>query len=172
MWIYILFNIGQTDSKVKDFVKPDVLFLSMWFSACDDSGALQLKKIWPSIHTLSFGSHVTVCEYVHPPRPSVRPHHRETNLKMSHFLGSVGACNLILHIHGQLTAVKTWYPLTSITWSYCGVSCPPIEIACFLFCFVLFFSLSSPLTSLHFSSDRRLNSKWISLQSWQVYCLK
>ena len=28
-----------------------------------------------------------------------RPHHRQTNVKMSHFLASVGAYNLIWHIH-------------------------------------------------------------------------
>ena len=129
----------------------------MWFSACDDSGALQLKKIWPSIHTLSFGSHVTVCEYVHPPRPSVRPHHRETNLKMSHFLGSVGACNLILHIHGQLTAVKTWYPLTSITWSYCRGSAVHLS-RLRVFCFVLFFFFTE------FSTDKFTLFVWSQAQ--------
>ena len=71
------------------------------------------------------------------PHAATVSRHTERHARLSHFLGSVGACNLILHIHGQLTAVKTWYPLTSITWSYCDVSCPPIEIAWFFFHWVL-----------------------------------
>ena len=31
----------------------------------------------------------------------------------------------------QLTAVKTGYPLTSITWLYRGLRCRPIEVKCF-----------------------------------------
>ena len=32
----------------------------------------------------------------------------------------------------QVTAVKTGYPLTSITWPYRGLKCRPIEATCFL----------------------------------------
>ena len=41
---------------------------------------------------------------------------------ISHFLPSLGACNLIVHPHfDQLTTVKTVYPLTSIAWPYRGL---------------------------------------------------
>ena len=33
---------------------------------------------------------------------------------------------------GQLTAVKSRYPLTNITWPYRGLRCRPIEVECFL----------------------------------------
>ena len=40
-----------------------------------------------------------------------------------------------IHLHScndQVTAVKTEYPLTSITWPYRGLKCRPIEATCFL----------------------------------------
>ena len=40
-----------------------------------------------------------------------------------------------IHLHScndQVTAVKTGYPLTSITWPYRGLKCRPIEATCFL----------------------------------------
>ena len=67
------------------------------------------KKIWLSIHLRNFGSHMTV-------HPSVSPQGNQG--EMSHFLASVGPCNMILHILvvvNKLSAVKTWYLLTSIT---------------------------------------------------------
>ena len=51
-----------------------------------------------------------------------------------HFLASLGAqenwyCTHIAHqCCDQLTAVKTGYPLTSITWPYRGLRCRPIEV--------------------------------------------
>ena len=61
---------------------------------------------------------VVTWPYVRPPaRPSVRPSVRPSapqgkQCKMLHFLASVGPCNLILLIHvvGQLTAVKKSIP--------------------------------------------------------------
>ena len=56
---------------------------------------------------------------------------------MSHFLASLGAqenwyCTHIAHqCCDQLTAVKTGYPLTSITWPYRGLRCRPIEVEYF-----------------------------------------
>ena len=53
---------------------------------------------------------------------------------ISHFLASLGVqekwyCTHIAHqCCDQLTAVKTGYPLTSITWPYRGLRCRPIEV--------------------------------------------
>ena len=49
---------------------------------------------------------------------------------------------------GQLTAVKTKYPLTSITWLYRGLSCRPIEVTCFL----------------KFTADKFLVFNWLQAQ--------
>ena len=54
------------------------------------------KKIW-SIQARNFGSYVTIRPPVHP---FIRPSTPQWNQgKISHFLPSVGACNVILHIH-------------------------------------------------------------------------
>ena len=47
-----------------------------------------------------------------------------------------------------LTAVKTGYPLTSITWPHCGIRCCPIEVKYFL----------------KLSADNLLVSKWSRAQ--------
>ena len=81
-----------------------------------------VKKIWLSIHPRNFGSHMTV-------HPSVSPQGNQG--EMLHFLASVGACNMILHILvmvNKLSAVKTRYLLTSITWPYGGLQCWPIKV--------------------------------------------
>ena len=72
-------------------------------------------------------------------RPPVRPHHRGRHqCSTSHFLASLGAqgnwyCTHIAHkCCDQLTAVKTGYRLTSITWPYRGLRCLPIEVEYFL----------------------------------------
>ena len=56
------------------------------------------------------------------------------NLILSSQFGSTG--KLFTHIghqcFDQLTAVKTGYPLTSITWPYRGLRCRPIEVKYFL----------------------------------------
>ena len=52
-----------------------------------------------------------------PARPSVRPHHRQTNY-LKPFLASLGAQVQLDSAHpccDQLTTVKTGYPLTIIT---------------------------------------------------------
>ena len=51
---------------------------------------------------------------------------------------------------GQLTAVKTGYLLTSITWPYCKLRCRPIKVVGYVDKFLV-------------STDRRPNSNWISL---------
>ena len=57
---------------------------------------------------------------------------------ISIFLASLGAqenwqCTHIGHqCFDQLTAIKTGYPLTSITWPYRGLKCWPIEVKYFL----------------------------------------
>ena len=75
-----------------------------------------------------FGNHVTVH------RPTARRSVRTTGipiftLTFSSYFGSP----LIAHqCCDQLTAVKTRYPLTSITWLYRGLRCRPIEVKYFL----------------------------------------
>ena len=98
-----------------------------------NSGALRAKRAcgapWvnKSTHPRKFGNHVT-------DRPTVRPHHRHTNV-YSHtfYLRWEPRRKLIAHqcCH-QSTAVKTGYPLTSITWPYRGLRCRPIKVECFL----------------------------------------
>ena len=74
-----------------------------------------------------FGNHVTVH------RPTARRSVRTTGipiftLTFSSYFGSP----LIAHqCCDQLTAVKTRYPLTSITWLYRGLRCRPIEVKYF-----------------------------------------
>ena len=100
------------------------------------------KKIWLSIHLRNFGSHMTV-------HPSVSPQGNQDEI--SHFLASVGACNMILHILvvvNKLSAVKTRYLLTSIIWPCCGLQCWPIEVT-------LFFK---------FSADKLLLFSWSQAQ--------
>ena len=84
-------------------------------------GAPRVSK---STHPRKFGNHVTVH------RPPARPSASQGNqYSISHFLASLG------HMHtyctstwDHLTALKTGYPLTSITWPYRGLSCRPVEI--------------------------------------------
>ena len=86
-----------------------------------NSNAPQLRK---STHPRKCGNHVIVL------RPSVRPHHRETNVYSYTFqLVWEPKRKLIAHqCCDQLTAVKTGYPLTSITLPYRGLKCRPIEV--------------------------------------------
>ena len=66
--------------------------------------------------------------------PPVRPHHREPMFNLTFSSCGLGAqenwyCTHIAHqCCDQLTAVKTRYPLTSITWPYRGLRCRPIEV--------------------------------------------
>ena len=46
----------------------------------------------------------------------------------SHFLASLGAQEIAHQCCDQLTAVKTGYPLTSITWPYRALRCRHIEV--------------------------------------------
>ena len=84
-------------------------------------------------HPRKFGNHVTV----HRP-PVARPSAPQGNqCLIPHLLASLGAqedwyCTHIVHqCCDQLTAVKTGYPLTSITWPYRGIRCRPIEVEYF-----------------------------------------
>ena len=83
-----------------------------------------------SIHPRKFGNHVTVH------RPPDRPSWPQGNeCWISHFLASLGAQVQLDIAHpccDQLTAVKTRYPLTSITWPYRGLRYRPIEVEYFL----------------------------------------
>ena len=88
------------------------------------------KKIWWAIHPRirNFGSHLTA-------RPPVHPSVLTTGKPMlSVTLSSWCESLQTDNAHpccGQLTAVKTGFLLTSITWLYRGLRCRPIEIMCF-----------------------------------------
>ena len=87
-----------------------------------------------STHPRKFGNHVTVLRP--PARPSAPLGNQCLILTLSSQFGSTG--RLILHTYiahqccDQLTAVKTGYPLTRITWPYRGLKCRPIEVDIFL----------------------------------------
>ena len=87
---------------------------------------------------------------------------------VSYFLASLGSEHRKTDTHighqccDPLTAVKTRYPLTSITWPYRGLRCRPIEVKCFL----------------KLSADKVLVSKWSQAQVyfffkfiWHMLCL-
>lgn len=117
-------------------------------SACKQSPPA--NKILLPIHPRNFGGHVTV-------HPTILPALQGNQCKISGFLArQFGSLQLdIAHpCCGQLTAVKTRYPLTSITRPYCRLRYRTIEVR--------FFFLSYPLISYQFSSNGRLYSKWIS----------
>ena len=64
-------------------------------------------------------------------RPTDRPSGPQAyQCSLAHFLATLGAQEeAVAHqcCH-QLTAVKTGYPLTSITWPYRGLRCRPIKV--------------------------------------------
>ena len=117
------------------------------------------KKMKYSTHPRKFGNRVTVH------RPTTRPPERPSvrtigvpmfTLNLSSYFGSP----LIAHqCCDQLTAVKTRYPLTSITWPYRGLRCRPIQFEYFL----------------KLSADKLLVFKWTQahffLFVWNVLCL-
>ena len=87
---------------------------------------------------------------------------------ISYFLASLGSEHRKTDTHighqccDQLTAVKTGYPLTSITWPYRGLRCWPIEVKYFL----------------KLSADKLLVFKWSQAQVqvfskfiWNMLCL-
>ena len=130
------------------------------FSSSKRQGKLRL---WIVIHRISGAPrarHLSICLVVTWPHvlPPVRPYLRATNVKSHTFL--------------LLWEVATW--CTPMLWSIdsCqnrvsavqyymidrGLRCRPIVVGCFFLSYL----------SYYFSNDRRLNSKWISLQ----VCLK
>ena len=65
-------------------------------------------------------------------RPPERPSVRTAGLPMFTLTFSFFGSPLIAHqCCDQLTAVKTRYPLTSITWPYRGLRCRPIQVEYF-----------------------------------------
>ena len=111
------------EHKTRKFVVCVVAELWRVKRAC---GAPWVSK---TTHPRKFGNHVTV----HRPLP-VRPSAAQGNqCSVSHILASLGAqedwyCTHVAHqCCDQLTAVKTGYLLTSITWPYRGLRCRPIE---------------------------------------------
>ena len=71
-------------------------------------------------------------------RPPARPSEPQGNqCSIPHFLASLGekknwyCTNIAQKYCDQLTAVKTGYSLTSITWPYRGLRCRPIEVKYF-----------------------------------------
>ena len=72
---------------------------------------------------------------VHRPPPTVRPSAPQGNqcvisqfLAIDSSLGGQVQPDIAHPCCDQLTAVKTGYPLTSITWPYRGLRCRPIEV--------------------------------------------
>ena len=80
---------------------------------------------------------------------------------VSYFLASLGSEHRKTDTHighqccDQLTAVKTRYPLTSITWANRGLRCRPIKVKYFL----------------KLSTDKALVFKWSQAQIWNMLCL-
>ena len=79
----------------------------------------------------------------------------------SHFLASLGAQEIAHQCCDQLTAVKTGYPLTSITWPCRGLKCQPIGVEYFL---------KFSADKLPVSNDRRLNFIF-SNDSYKISCV-
>ena len=68
--------------------------------------------------------------------PLARPSEPQGNqCSIPHFLASLGeqknwyCTNIAQQYCDQLTAVKTGYSLTSITWPYCGLGCRPVKLS-------------------------------------------
>ena len=123
-------------------------------------GAPWVRK---STHPRKFGNHVTVHRL-----PAARPPAPQGNqCSISHFLASLGAqedwyCTHIAHqCCDQLTAVKTGYPLTSITWPYRGLRCRPIEVE------YLFEVIRWQVTSFQMIAGSSL----IFLNSYEICCV-
>ena len=125
-------------------------------------GAPWLSK---STHPRKFGNHVTVHR---PPTADRRPTDRpsapqENQCLLSHiYLVWEPKRKLIVHqCCDQLTAIKTGHSLTSITWTYRGLKCRPIEVE---------YLLKLSADKLPVSNDHRL--KYIfSKDSYQISCV-
>ena len=82
--------------------------------------------------------------------------------EISHFQASVGACNLILHIH----VVVKWQLSSRVspegnTQLFHGLRCLPREVMCFFEVTCTCWQVTS------FSTDSRLNSKCISVNGYK-----
>ena len=135
-----------------------IIIAELW-RAKRPCGAPWLSK---STHARKFGKHVTVH------RPPARPSAPQGNqCLISHFLASLGAqedwyCTLNVHqCCNQLTAVKTGYPLTSITWLYHGLRYRLIEFE------YLFDVIRWQVTSF----QRIAGSSLIFLNSYEICCV-
>ena len=92
-------------------------------------------------------------------RATVRPHHRATNV-YSHTFQRVWEPRRKLIAHqccDQLTAVKTGYPLTSITWPYRGLKCRSIKVEYF------FAVIRWQITSFKWSQAQVYFFQWLIL---------
>ena len=93
---------------------------------------------------------------------------RIANNVQSYFLASLGSEHRITDTHighqccDQLTAVKTRYPLTSITWANRGSGFDPSRSSIFW---------SYPLTRHWFSNDRRLKFNFFQKNAYEIYCV-
>ena len=145
------------------------------------SGAPRAKRAcgapWvnKSTHPRKFGNHVTDRP---SDQPTDRPSVRTTGIPMftltlSSYVGSPGeswlhtgayqiwwapAAHQCCH---RLTAVKTGYPLTSITWPYRGLRCRPIKVECF------FEVMRWQFTRFQMIAGSRL----LFLNSYQICCV-
>ena len=92
--------------------------------ACACGRSAIAKETWQSTHPRKFGNHVTV-------RPTVRTTGIPMfTLTLRSYFGSPGSPGENWFAHqccDELTAVKTRYPLTSITWPYRWLRCRPIQ---------------------------------------------
>ena len=132
------FSMCQSKNYWLPLMWPSSVGLKVFFSGCGFEFlwffSRQRWKLFPSAthaHPRKFGNHVTVHR---PPadRPSAPQGHQSL---LSHFLATVvlePRRKLIAReCCDQLAAVKTRYPLTSITWPYRRLRCRPIEVEYF-----------------------------------------
>ena len=99
---------------------------------CESEQSPIPKKIWLPIHPRYFGRDVTICPpYVHPPTCCLSVH-KETNLKMLHFLAKCGTLksDTVHPCCGQLT-VKTVYLLTSNHMTVLQAQMLTFKVMCF-----------------------------------------
>ena len=101
------------------------------------------KKNWLSIYPRNFGRHVNCTSFT---RPSTRPSAPLGNQpEISHFLASVGACKLILHIYVAVSWLLSKLGMRWLEWHAILPALVSIHRGYVLLLW-LFFFLSYPLT--------------------------
>ena len=143
-----------------------------WFTDCKHCFIAELWRakracgapwVSKSTHFRKFGNHVTV--HRPPARPSAPQGNQCLILTLASQFGSTA--RLIFHTYiahqccDQLTAVKTGFPLTSITWPYRGPRCRPIEVE------YLFEVIRWQVTSFHMIAGSSL----FFFNSYEICCV-